>query len=154
MADPYFDPTVNPNVSHSPSAAPAPVDAHRHRQLYLLIGVALLALLLIAVVWQTSGTHGAKRDLASANEQVAQKQKEVADAQRLLNQKIAELRAAQAEADVQATRLNGAVSREVSGDVVDPAITTSGTRVDPTLGEEPGLYVRTRDGRYIPYRQP
>ena len=42
---------------------------------------------------QNSGTHGAKRDVAVANDKVIDKQKAVADAQRVLDQKLVELRA-------------------------------------------------------------
>jgi FtsZ-interacting cell division protein ZipA len=110
----------------------------RNRQLLLIVGALLLALLLIAAIWQSSGTRGAKKDLATANERVMEKQREVEDARRSLDEKLAELRALRADADVQATRLGGRVEEQVSG-VVDEA------RLDPATE----YYVRDRNGRFV-----
>jgi type II secretory pathway component PulM len=127
------DPIINAGALRQP----------RTRQLLLVIGAVLLALLVIAAIWQGSGTRGAKRNLASANERVIEKQREVDEARRVLDEKIAELRALRADADVQATRLGGRVEEEVSG-TVDEA------RLDPTTV----YYVRDRHGRFVPVTRP
>ncbi len=113
----------------------------RNRRLLVILGAALLALLLILAIWHTSGARGAKRDLATANERVMDKQREVDDARHVLEQKQAELRALQANADVEATKLEGAVDQKVSGVVND-------ARLDPTQE----YYIRDRDGRFVRVR--
>ena len=55
-----------------------------------------------------------KRDVAAANDKVMDKQKEVDDARRVLDQKLVELRALRADADVQATKLGSVVDRVVT----------------------------------------
>jgi type II secretory pathway component PulM len=123
----------------------------RNKQLLIIIGVALLALLVILALWQTTGTHGAKRDLASANERVVGKQREVDEARRVLDEKLAELRAVRAEADVQATRLGGAVDEQIKGTVDDARAEAGGdVRLDP--GNV--YYIRDRDGRFVPVTRP
>jgi hypothetical protein len=123
----------------------------RNKQLLIIIGVALLALLVILALWQTTGTHGAKRDLASANERVVGKQREVDEARRVLDEKLAELRAVRAEADVQATRLGGAVDEQIKGTVDDARVEAGGdVRLDP--GNV--YYIRDRDGRFVPVTRP
>ncbi|MBA3670930.1 MAG: hypothetical protein H0W68_02755 [Gemmatimonadaceae bacterium] len=129
------DPIINTTALRQP----------RNRQLLIIIGAAVLGLLIILAIWQSTGTHGAKRDLASASDRVAEKQKEVDDAQRLLDQRIAELRAARAEALAQATKLGGVVDERVQG-VVDDA------RPDASLGEE--YYVRDRHGNFVRAERP
>ena len=115
----------------------------RNRQLLIIAGIVLVAVLILLAMWQASGTRGAKHDLASANDRVASKQQEVADARRTLEQKLAELRAIRAEADVQATKLGGAIDEQVNGALNDP-------RVDPATE----YYVRDRDGRYVRVTRP
>lgn len=115
----------------------------RNRQLLLIIGVAVLALVLIVAIWQSTGTRAAKRDLAGASDRVAAKQREVDDARRTLEQKLAELRAVRAEADVQATKLGGVVDQRVNG-VIDEA------RLDPSTE----YYVRNRDGEFVRVTRP
>lgn len=115
----------------------------RNRQILIIVGVVLLALLIMAALWQRSGTRGAKRDLASASGKVADKQREVDDARRVLEQKLAELRALRAEADVQATKLGATVDERVSG-VVDDA------RPDPAAE----YYVRNRRGEFVRVERP
>ena len=125
----------------------------RNRQLLIVIGVVILTLLTALAIWQSSGTHGAKRDVAAANDKVMDKQKEVADAQRVLDQKIVELRALRADADVQATKLGSVVDRQIDGTVnnarvdvpVNAAVLPSGGEVD-----EAQYYVRDRKGRFVP----
>lgn len=135
------EPIINSNALREP----------RNKQLLILIGVALLALLVILAVWQTSGTHGAKRDLASANDRVVGKQHEVDEARRVLDEKLAELRAVRADADVQATRLGGAVDEQIKGTVNDARVESGGdVRLDP--GNV--YYVRDRDGRFVPVARP
>jgi FtsZ-interacting cell division protein ZipA len=129
MADPNF----NGNALRDP----------RNRQLLIILGIVIMALLLLAALWSTSGTRGAKHDLASANERVVEKQREVDEARRTLDQRLAELRAVRAEADVQATKLGSAVDERVSG-VVDEA------RLDP--GAE--YYVRNRNGEFVRVPRP
>jgi type II secretory pathway component PulM len=128
----------------------------RSRQLLIILGVALLALFAIAAIWQTTGTRGAKHDLASANDRVVAKQREVDDARRQLDQRIAELRALRADADVQATKLGSAVDQQVNGVVTD-----AGTGVTSTAAGEIDLrdpateyYVRDRRGRFIRVTRP
>lgn len=137
------------NTSSQPNALTNP----RNRQLLIIIGVVILSLLTALAIWQSSGTHGAKRDVAAANDKVMDKQKEVADAQRVLDQKIAELRALRAEADVQATKLGSVVERQIDGTVnnarvdvpVNAAVLPAGGDVD-----EAQYYVRDRKGRFVP----
>ena len=115
----------------------------RNRQILIVIGVLLLALVVIAAFWQSTGTRGAKRDLSSATEKVADKQREVEDARRVLEQKLAELRALRANADVQATKLGATVDERVSGAVDD-------ARLD--AGAE--YYVRNRRGEFVRVERP
>ena len=125
----------------------------RNRQLLIVIGVVILSLLTALAIWQSSGTHGAKRDVAAANDKVMDKQKEVADAQRVLDQKIVELRALRADADVQATKLGSVVDRQIDGTVnsarvdvpVNAAVLPVGGDVDDAQ-----YYVRDRKGRFVP----
>jgi FtsZ-interacting cell division protein ZipA len=127
------EPIINSNALREP----------RNRQLLIILGVIVLALLLLAAIWSTSGTRGAKHDLASANERVADKQREVDEARRTLDQKLAELRAVRAEADVQATKLGSAVDERVSG-VVDEARPDASTE----------YYVRNRNGEFVRVPRP
>ncbi len=126
----------------------------RNRQLMIILGVALLALLAILAIWQTSGSHGARRDLSAANDRVSAKQREDDDALRTYQQKVAELRAVRADADVQATKLGSVVDRQVEGTVnearvdapADPAVAGAGE----VAQEGPrDYYVRDRHGRFV-----
>jgi hypothetical protein len=67
----------------------------------------------------------------------------VDEARRQLEAKLAELRAVRAEADVEATRLGGAVDARV-GDVIDDARADAGTE----------YYVRNRDGEFVRVTRP
>lgn len=81
------------------------------RQLLLAGSALLLVVLVVALSWWANPTNRARRALAAANEHVLDKQRDVIDARRLLQQRIAELRAAQAEAQVQVTRYQAALDR-------------------------------------------
>lgn len=131
----------------------------RNRQLLLIIGLVLLGLLVIAALWQSSGTHGAKRDLATANDKVLAKQKDVEDARRTLDQRLAELRALRAEADAQATKLGAVVDEQVSGTVNDARVAVPGAHVtsgvaNGSIDEPTVYYVRDRRGRFVPVARP
>lgn len=127
------EPIINRSALQSP----------QNRRLLIIIGISLLALLVVAALWQNSGTRGARRDLAGATERVAEKQREVDDARRVLESKLAELRAVRAEADVEATRLGGAVDARV-GDVIDDSRPEG-------AGE---YYVRNRNGEFVRVERP
>lgn len=139
----------DPILNNSPLSQP------KNRRLLIMLGVALLALVVVFALWQNSGTRGAKRDLSAANGKVADKQKEVDDAKRLYDQKVAELRAVRADADVQATKLGGAIDQRVDGVVNDARVdvpATAVTTVDDVNGRgAPGAeyYVRDRHGRFV-----
>lgn len=105
----------------------------RGRPLILALG-ALLLLLLMAAVYYGDPTNRARRELSAANERIADKQREVDDARRLLEQRLVELRAVRAQADVQATVYRGVLEREgrpvrdttvVGGEVVLPPVAPS-----------------------------
>ena len=125
----------------------------RNRQLLIVIGVVILALLVALAMWQSSGTHGAKRDVAAANDKVMDKQKEVDDARRVLDQKLVELRALRADADVQATKLGSVVDRQIDGTVnnarVDVPVNAAVVTADGDEGDAQ-YYVRDRKGRFVP----
>ena len=121
----------------------------RTRRLLIIIGAAVVALILIIAIWQTTGTHGAKRDLAAANDKVSEKQHEVDDARRVLDQKLAELRALQANADAQATKFGDAVDAKVANEVGDPQPAGAAV-IDPAQE----YYVRDRRGRFVRVEAP
>lgn len=145
------DPILTPNAVRRPD----------NRRLLIIIGAALLALLLVLAIWRMSGTNGARRDLAAANDKVQAKQKEVDDALRTYQQRVAELRALRANADAQATKLNGAIDQQVQTTVNDGRVDVP---VDPAVAAAPGdpavvaggddaapvYYVRDRRGRFVP----
>ena len=62
-----------------PRARAVPHPTQHNRNLLIIIGLAVLALLTAAAIWQNSGTRGAKRDYAGANERVVAKEREVGD---------------------------------------------------------------------------
>lgn len=132
----------------------AALGSPRNRQLLIILGLVLLAVIIAAAIWQSSGTHGAKRDLAAANDHVSAKQKEVDEALRVYQQKVAELRAVIAEADAKATTLGTAVDARVQGTVQDarvdaPIAPTVGGAVDPGVDDSREYYVRDRHGRFV-----
>lgn len=141
----------------SPSSRTADIQPSRNRQLLIILGVVIIALIVGFAIWQTTGTHGATRDVAAANARVAEKQKEMNDARRVLDQKVAELRVLRAEAEVQATKLGSTLDRQVEGTVInarvdlptDAAVSVSGGDV-----AAPQYYVRDRQGRFVPVTRP
>jgi FtsZ-interacting cell division protein ZipA len=131
----------------------------RNRQLLIIAGLALLALLIALAIWQSSGTRDAKHDFASASGKVVAKEKEVADARRTLEQKIAELRVVRAEADVQAARLGNAVEQQVGGAVDDARLDAGAAPAIGRVGStgttsSPVYYVRDAQGRFVPVSRP
>jgi hypothetical protein len=159
--DPYRNDTLHGDTFSSSAThrgAQAIPHPRTNRQLLLVVGVAILALLLALAVWQTTGTRGAKHDFANANDKVVAKEREVEAARRTLNQKIAELRVVKAEADVQAAKLGNAVEQQVGGAVGDPRLDTSSAAAHaataPFTGPAPVYYVRDQQGRFIPVTRP
>jgi hypothetical protein len=78
----------------------------------LLAGALLILALAAGLVWYVDPTNRARRELAQANQRILDKQREVDDARRLLERRLAELRAARADADVYATVYRGVLERE------------------------------------------
>jgi FtsZ-interacting cell division protein ZipA len=171
MTEPFqHDPYQGDSFQHDPirgdatqrGARAVPHPAQRNRNLLIIAGLALLALLLAIAVWQNSGTRGAKNDFASANEKVVAKEREVEDARRLLDQRIAELKVVRAEADVQAAKLGNKVEQQVGGAIDEartdvPAATSTpltGRATDPYTGPAPVYYVRDQQGRFVPVTRP
>lgn len=157
----YEDTGAHHERGHAGNRAERALEDPRNRQLLILIGGLILATLLALAIWQNSGTRGAKRDFSSARERVIEKEKEVADARRLLDQRVAELRAVSAEADVEATKLGGAVEQNIGGAIdearVDaPAATgaTAGTGRANEAGASQVYYVRDEQGRFVPVGRP
>jgi len=136
--------------------------AERNRNLLIIAGLALLALLLAIAVWRNSGTRGAKNDYASANEKVVAKERDVDEARRLLDQRLAELKVVRAEAEVQAAKLGNKVEQQVGGAIDEartsvPAATgaaVTGRETDPYTGPAPVYYVRDAQGRFVPVTRP
>jgi hypothetical protein len=169
--DPYQpDPLRADARDRGPAAVPHP--SQRNRQLLLIVGLATLALVLAFLVWQNTGTRGVKQDFASATDKVLAKEREVEEARRTLDQRIAELRVVRAEADVQAARLGNKVEQEVGGEIdearvdvpVTPGAVTGaravvggavpGRATDPYTGPAPVYYVRDNQGRFVPVTRP
>ena len=154
------DPLHGDASRHDPHVATHP--AERNRNLLIIAGLALLALLLAMAVWKNSGTRGAKNDFATANEHVVAKEREVDEARRLLDQRIAELKVVRAEADVQAAKLGNRVEQQVGGAIDEArtgapaasAVATPGRETDPYTGPAPVYYVRDQQGRFVPVTRP
>lgn len=140
------DPLINTSALNKP----------KNRQLLIIIGVALVALIVMVAIWQNSGTQGAKRELSAATDKYADKQKEVDEARRVLEQKLAELRAVRAEADAKATMLGSEVAQDVQSTVNDARVDLpADARVlDLPDSRDQEFYVRDRDGRFIRVRRP
>jgi hypothetical protein len=123
----------------------------RNRQMLIMLGVVVLAIVIALAVWQSTGTHGAKRDLAAANDKVAAKQKEVDDALGVYRQKVAELRALRADADAKATTLGTTVDQRVNGVIQDGQADVPAAGVTEVPGDAAAreYYVRDRHGRFV-----
>jgi FtsZ-interacting cell division protein ZipA len=171
MSEPFQnDPYKGDAYQHDPirgdasqrGARAVPHPSERNRNLLIIAGLAILALLLALAIWQNSGTRGAKNDFASANDRVLAKEREVEEARRTLDQRIAELRVVRAEADVQAARLGNKVEQQVGGAIDDArqdassATSTAapGRATDPYTGPAPVYYVRDQQGRFVPVTRP
>lgn len=144
---------------NDPLVSGSALNQPRNRQLLIVVGLVILALLVIAALWQNAGTHGAKRDLAAANDKVLAKQKEVDEARRTLDTKLAELRVLRADVDAQATKLGAAVDEQVTGTVNDarvglPAAPVAGGVANGSIDEPVIYYVRDRHGRFVPVARP
>ncbi|HEV7990332.1 MAG TPA: hypothetical protein VGP25_00815 [Gemmatimonadaceae bacterium] len=161
QADAYQNDPIRGDATHRGAHA-VPHPSERNRNLLIIAGLALLALLLALAIWQNSGTRGAKNDFASANERVLAKEREVDEARRTLDQRIAELRVVRAQADVQAARLGNKVEQQVGGAIDDarpdvPATNGAvlpGRATDPYTGPAPVYYVRDQQGRFVPVSRP
>lgn len=133
-APPYEPYHASPERPQGRSSFESALRGPRNRPLLLALG-ALLLLLLIAVVWYGDPTNRARRELGEANARIVEKQREVDDARRLLEQRLVELRAVRAQADVQATVYRGVLEREgrpvvrdttvVGGEVMLPPVAPS-----------------------------
>lgn len=109
----------------------------RGRQLLAALA-ALLLLLVVGLVWWASPENRARRELARANEEIAEKERAVLEARQLLERRIAELRAAKAEADVQATIYEGVLERDGAGERAAPVERRSAAgEVEPRVTGEP-----------------
>jgi hypothetical protein len=118
---------------HERSSFESVLRSPRGRPLVVALG-ALLLLLLLAAVWYGDPANRARRELSAANARIVEKQREVDDARRLLEQRLVELRAVRAQADVQATVYRGVLEREgrpvrdtmvVGGEVALPPVAPS-----------------------------
>jgi hypothetical protein len=84
----------------------------RQREGLLIAGLALLTLLLAVLLWNDSGARGARRDLRSATQRIIEARNEVEVARQVLEQRLAELREAEAAAVAESERLDAELVRE------------------------------------------
>ncbi len=123
------------DADEAPGRPTATVDVRSPRdartRTLLLAGAVLLLFLVIGITWYADPTNRARRELAQANERIQEKQQELDDARRLLERRLAELRAARAEADVYATVYRGVLEREGRAEQADAA------PLDATVGSGP-----------------
>ena len=158
--DSFSDPPLRAEVPHRTRSRGANVLTDpRNRQMLIIAGLALLALLLALANWQSSGPRDATNDYASANDKVLAKEKEVVEARRTLEQKIAELRVVRAEADVQAARLGNAVEQQVGGAIDDAKLDAGAAPATNRVGAASSgssqvYYVRDKQGRFVPVGRP
>lgn len=116
-----LDPAPAPGLSH-PHDGRGGRDGMSSRRGLVAALAALLLVVLVAAVWYGDDTNRARRELSAANARIADKQQEVDDARRLLERRLAELRAVRAEAEVQATVYRGVLEREGRPVVADSAV--------------------------------
>ena len=139
-APPYEPYHASPERPRERSSFESVLRSPRGRPLLLALG-ALLLLLLVAVVWYGNPENRARRELTEANARIVAKQREVDDARRLLEQRLVELRAVGAQADVQATVYRGVLEREgrpvvrdtmaVGGEVLLPPVADPNVTAPP-----------------------
>lgn len=122
--DPYSPPPPPRHARRLDWRLPAALRDPR-RQMLLAGGILALVLVIVLATWYANPTNRARRALADANEHILDKQREVIDARRMLAQRIAELRAAQAEAQVQVTRYQAALDRATRPETLD-SLTAAG----------------------------
>ena len=130
-----FDPHHHHDPSyHAPGRGRAAAMRNpRTRQLLLIAGLALLALLVAVAVWSSTGTRGAERSLRAAAGDVQEHEKKVEEARQLLEQRLAELQEARAEAVVESERLDVERVRETSAGDVEPRLSDDEVRARESL---------------------
>lgn len=94
-------------------------------------GLVLYAVVAIGMLWNGSGVRGAARDARAASERVRIKQREVDDALRLLERRLAELRAAREEAASTGVRMEEELVRAGLLDTLGAAAAIA------AIGDEP-----------------
>ena len=94
--------------------------AHPHikNPLMVLAGGLLALLLIVAVAAYGSRTDRAERELSAAAERVVEKRRQVEETRQLLEQRMAELRAAQLAVAAGTDRLDAAIARDHGKKVV------------------------------------
>lgn len=119
-------------MSHPYDPHIEPTHPRGGRRLWPLLAVALglVALVVIAMVWNGTGSRGVRNDLEAANEHVLEKRRQVAEAQQVLEQRVAELREAEAAVVAESERLDAALVREQAGDVDDAPAAREDDRPD------------------------
>ena len=128
-----YDPPPNRRAKRNPFSE---ILRDPRRRMLLVAAGALAILLAVVALWYGDPTNRARRDLARANERIVEKQREVADARRLLAERIAELRAARAEAEVRATRYQSAIDRSTRPPQLDSALVDSASLDSAVVGGE------------------
>ena len=112
----------------------------------------MLAVFVLVAAWHNSGTNRAARELRAANEEIAERRRGVAEARELLEQRVAELRAAEAAAEARAARLDvervrsGARTTAVEGGEVDPLVGASPAGPAGDLESRTAASIRRSDG--------
>jgi hypothetical protein len=135
MADMNFETGPRPGPRPGPRAGG--LRDPQTRRMLLIAGAALLALLLILALWSSTGSRGARGDLRAANERILEKRGEVEEARQVLEQRLAELREAEAAAIAEDERLDATLVRErrtgtAAGEVV-PLVGNEEQRAEESL---------------------
>lgn len=115
----------------------------------MAIAAGMLAVFALVAAWHNSGTNRAARELRHATEEVAERRRGVEEARELLEQRVAELRAAEAGAAARAARLDvervraadGRTTTAVGGEV-DPLVGDVETRAAETIRRSEGVVPR------------